>query len=168
MKIRSWRKVNTLNGFPCCWQHILFLQSSALPWKVMILLHLLRFSWPVSKATILCVYLVFHNVKEVYLGKTESLLWTFTFGILNQVWQLQWKIFTAVYTYWGRASGRKRAFNPTSFSTAYLNIIYYTQEEKEENVKFQTVKWSQNTLLILSSHELQMSEALVCVEEFQQ
>lgn len=43
----------------------------------------------------------FHKVKEAYLGNTETLLWTFTFAILNQVWQLQWKIFTAVDIYWG-------------------------------------------------------------------
>lgn len=53
---------------------------------------------------------------------------------LNQVWQLQWKIFTAVYTYWGGAFGRKRAFNPTSLSTASLHIIYYTHKRKKKKM----------------------------------
>lgn len=44
-------------------------------------------------------------------------------------------IYSCLHILGGGAFGRKRAFNPTSFSTASLNIIYYTQEEKEENVK---------------------------------
>lgn len=136
MKIRSWRKVNKLNGFPCCWQHILFLQSSALPWKVMILLHLQHFSWPVPKATIPCVYLVFHKVKEAYLGKTESLLWTFTFVILNQVWQLQWKIFTALYTYWvGGGFWKKEGFQSHILLNSFLK--YYLLHTRGKRRKCQ-------------------------------
>lgn len=80
----------------------------------------------------------FHKVKEAYLGNTETLLWTFTFAILNQVWQLQWKIFTAVDIYWGGGCCWKREgfqSHYTSFSTALLKFLYYTLEEKEENVK---------------------------------
>lgn len=98
----------------------------------MILLHLQSFSWPVPEATIQCVYLVFIRSKK-HIWVTESLLWTFTFTILNQVWQLQWKIFTAVYIYYGGAFGREKAFSLIPHPSQQLfKKLFITHKRKKK------------------------------------
>lgn len=124
---------------------------------------------------IVCLF-GFHKVKEAYLGNTETLLWTFTFAILNQVWQLQWKIFTSVYIYWGRGGtfGREEAFgvipHPFQMLLKKLFITHKGKKKKMSRSRLYNVPIADPLKPPITREVRHIRELFtpICAEEFQQ
>lgn len=78
----------------------------------------------------------FHKVKEAYLGNRKFTMDFHLHDLKPSVTVAMKNIYCCLHIlrggFWKREGFQSHS---TSFSTAFQKIIYYTQEEKEENVK---------------------------------